>query len=146
MSYLLLKFIHLTAAAFFIGGVFFEIMVVSRATRTLEPEAQKQFGSAFGQRAKQVMPWVILALYSAGLLLAGFYYRGVLAQPFATTFGFLLALKILLAFSILGHFFTVMVLMKNKKITPKISRWIHRSVFVQMIGILFLAKAMFLLS
>ncbi|HNI37287.1 MAG TPA: hypothetical protein PKZ68_03225 [Pseudomonadales bacterium] len=143
-AYLFIKWIHLTAATFFIGGVFFEMMIISHATQQLEPTTRQQFGKAFGQRAKQVMPWVILTLYSAGLILAGYYYRSVLAHPFASSFGTLLALKIVLAFSILAHFITVMVLMKQWKLTSKISRWIHRSVFIQMLGILFLAKAMFL--
>ena len=144
MWYLLIKCLHLTAAAFFIGGVFFEIAVVSRAARQLEPIARAQFSSEFGQRARQVMPWVIFTLYGAGALLADHYYRDALAHPFASSLGTLLSVKILLAVSILGHFIAVMVLMKRGHLTPRRSHWIHRSVFLHMIGILFLAKAMFL--
>jgi hypothetical protein len=143
--YLLLKFLHITAAAFFIGGVFFELMIVSRAAQQLEPEAQRQLSRAIGQRAKRVMPWVIFTLYGVGLVLAGYYYRGVLAHPFASTFGTLLALKIVVALSIFCHFLTVMLMMKRKTLTPALSHKIHISVFVQMIVILFLAKAMFIL-
>ncbi|MCC7516884.1 MAG: hypothetical protein IT470_06040 [Pseudomonadales bacterium] len=143
--YLTLKFIHLTAAAFFIGGVFFELLIVSQAAKQLDANSQHQFERALGQRAKRIMPWVILTLYAAGLALAGHYYRGVLAQPFTSTFGTLLTLKIVLALSIFAHFLTVMIQMKRKRLTPTLSRWIHRSVFVQMIAILFLAKGMFLL-
>ena len=35
MTYLLLKFAHLNAAAFFVGGVFFEVMILSRAAQSL---------------------------------------------------------------------------------------------------------------
>lgn len=62
MLYLFLKFAHLTAATFFIGGVFFEVMILSRATRELADEAKAGFSRALGQRARQVMHWVIMAL------------------------------------------------------------------------------------
>lgn len=145
MLYLLLKFVHLTAAACFIGGVFFEVMILSRAARTLEPAPREQLSKALGQRARQVMHWVVLALYGAGLGLA-WHYRSALAQPFASSFGTLLTLKICLALSILGHFLGVVFLMRTGRMTPARSRLIHLSVLVQMLGILFLAKAMFVLS
>lgn len=143
--YLLLKFIHLTAAAFFIGGVFFEVMILSRAARQLEAEPRERLSKALGQRARSVMHWVVLALYGAGLGLA-WHYRSALSAPFESSFGTLLALKICLALSILGHFMLVVALMRSGRMTPARSRAIHISVLTQMLGILFLAKAMFLLS
>ncbi|MCY1501862.1 hypothetical protein D9M68_359480 [compost metagenome] len=145
MTYLLLKFVHLTAAAFFIGGVFFEVMILSRAARQLEAEPRERLSKALGQRARKVMHWVVLALYGAGLGLA-WQYRGALHAPFASSFGTLLMLKIVLALSILGHFLGVVFLMRTGRMTPARSRLIHVSVLVQMLGILFLAKGMFLLS
>ncbi|MGQ7958026.1 CopD family copper resistance protein [Pseudomonas sp. SP16.1] len=145
MTYLLLKFVHLAAAAFFIGGVFFEVMILSRAARSLEPEPRERLSKALGQRARQVMHWVVLALYGAGLGLA-WHYRAALAAPFASSFATLLTLKIGLALSILGHFLLVVLLMRSGRMTPARSRLIHLSVLVQMLGILFLAKAMFLLN
>ncbi|MNE87368.1 hypothetical protein D3C80_1845640 [compost metagenome] len=91
------------------------------------------------------MHWVVLALYGAGLGLA-WRYRSVLHDPFASSFGTLLALKILLALAILGHFIGVVYLMRSGRMTPARSRLIHLSVLVQMLAILFLAKGMFLLS
>ena len=145
MLYLLLKFVHLTAAACFIGGVFFEVMVLCRAARQLDEAPRAQLSRALGQRARQVMHWVVLALYGAGIGLA-WHYRAALAQPFASSFGTLLTLKICLALSILGHFILVVLLMRSGRMTPARSRLIHLSVLVQMLAILFLAKAMFLLS
>ncbi|VXB43484.1 conserved membrane hypothetical protein [Pseudomonas sp. 8AS] len=145
MGYLLLKFVHLSAAAFFIGGVFFEVMILSRAARQLEAAPRTQLSRALGQRARQVMHWVVLALYGAGAGLA-WQYRAVLREPFASSFGTLLVLKIGLALSILGHFIAVVYLMRSGRMTPARSRFIHLSVLVQMLGILFLAKAMFLLN
>jgi hypothetical protein len=145
MLYLLLKFVHLTAAACFIGGVFFEVMILSRAARQLDEAPRAQLSRALGQRARQVMHWVVLALYGAGIGLA-WHYRAALAQPFTSSFGTLLTLKICLALSILGHFILVVLLMRSGRMTPARSRLIHLSVLVQMLAILFLAKAMFLLS
>ncbi|MDG9780366.1 CopD family copper resistance protein [Metapseudomonas otitidis] len=144
MTYLLLKFVHITAAAFFIGGVFFEVMILSRATPVLDEDARSRLSQALGKRARQVMHWVVLALYGAGLGLA-WHYRAVLSAPFASHFGTLLVLKISLALSILGHFLLVVLLMRSGRMTPARSRLIHRSVLLQMLAILFLAKGMFLL-
>ena len=145
MLYLLLKFAHLTAAAFFIGGVFFEVMILSRAARSLAAGPREQLSRALGQRARRVMHWVILVLFGAGLALA-WHYRAVLRDPFSSSFGSLLVLKICLALSILGHFLFIVVLMRSGRMTPARSRLIHLSVLVQMLGILFLAKAMFLVN
>lgn len=145
MTYLLLKFVHLSAAAFFIGGVFFEVMILSRAARQLDQAPREQLSKALGQRARSVMHWVVLALYGAGIGLA-WQYRAVLREPFASSFGTLLVLKICLALSLLGHFIGVVYLMRSGRMTPQRSRLIHLSVLLHMLGILFLAKAMFLLS
>lgn len=145
LTYLLLKFVHITAAAFFIGGVFFEVMILSRATPVLEERPRAELSHSLGQRARKVMHWVVLALYGAGLGLA-WHYRSALHAPFASSFGTLLTLKICLTLSILGHFLVVAFLIRRGRMTPRRSRLIHLSVLVQMLGILFLAKAMFLLS
>lgn len=143
--YLLLKFVHLAAAACFIGGVFFEVMILTRATRVLDDSTRQQLSKALGQRARQVMHWVVLALYGAGVGLA-WHYRAALREPFASSFGTLLALKITLALSILGHFLFFAYLLRTGNLTPERSRRLHLSVLTHMLGILFLAKAMFLLS
>lgn len=145
MSYLLLKFIHLTAAAFFIGGVFFEVMIVSPSARQLDQAPREQLSKVLSVRARGVMRWVVLALYGAGVGLA-WQYRAVLHHPLASSFGTLLALKIGLALSILGQFIYVIYLMRSGRMTALRSRLIHLSVLVHMLAILFLAKAMPLLS
>ena len=145
MLYLLLKLAHLTAAAFFIGGVFFEVMILSRAARELPDEPRAQLSRALGQRARQVMHWVVLVLYGAGLGLA-WHYRAALQAPLASSFATLLSLKIALALSILGHFLLVVALIRSGRMTPARSRRIHLSVLLQMLAILFLAKTMFVLN
>lgn len=146
MLYLLLKFAHLTAAAFFIGGVFFEVMILSRTAHRHcrmqpRPASHARWASAPGKS----MHWVILVLYAAGLGLA-WHYRAALHAPLASSFGILLSLKIILALSILGHFLLVVFLMRNGRMTAPRSRRIHLGVLLRMLAILFLAKAMFLLN
>jgi hypothetical protein len=145
LTYLLLNIIHLGAAAIFIGGVFFEVMILSRAARQLDPGPREQLSKALGQRARQVMHWVVLALYGAGFGLA-WNYRAILRDPFASSLSVLMSLKILVALSILGHFLLVVFLMRTGRSTPARSRMIHLSVLSQMLLILFLAKAMFMLQ
>lgn len=145
MLYLSLKTLHLIAAVFFIGGVFFEVMILSRATQALDEGPRQQLSKALGQRARRVMHWVVLALYGAGIALA-WQYRALLRDPLASSFATLLSLKILLAVSILGHFIGVVYLLRSGRMTPSRSRAIHLSVLVQMLLILLLAKSMFVLS
>lgn len=145
MLYSLLKFAHLTAAAFFIGGVFFEVMILSRATPVLAETQRADFSQALGRRARQVMHWVVLALYGAGIALA-WPYRAALQAPLSSSFALLLSLKIVLALSILGHFLLLVVLMRSGRMTAARSRRLHLSVLIHMLGILFLAKTMFVLD
>lgn len=142
MLYLSLKTLHLIAAAFFVGGVFFEVMILSRAAQALDEGSRHQLSKALGQRARRVMHWVVLVLYGAGVALA-WNYRELLRDPLASSFATLLSLKILLAVSILGHFIGVVYLLRSGRMTPSRSRAIHLSVLVQMLLILLLAKAMF---
>ena len=64
----------------------------------------------------------------------------------SSSFGILLTVKMLLAFSVLGHFFTAMYLSRTKKMTCNRFKFIHLSVFCHQIIIVFLAKNMFYIS
>ncbi|MBD9482557.1 hypothetical protein IB229_06230 [Pseudomonas sp. PDM14] len=145
MVYLLLKFLHLAAAACFIGGVFFEVMILSRATHALDASSHERFAKALSQRARQVMHWVVLLLFGAGFGLA-WHHRDALHAPLASSFGSLLTLKIILAFSILGHFLLFVFLLRRGLVTPQRSRRLHISILLHMLGILLLAKSLFVIS
>lgn len=145
MVYLLLKFLHLAAAACFIGGVFFEVMILSRATHALDASNHERFSKALSQRARQVMHWVVLLLFGAGFGLA-WHHRAALHAPLESAFGTLLTLKIILAFSILGHFLLFVFLLRRGLVTPQRSRRLHISILLHMLGILLLAKSLFVIS
>lgn len=142
MSYPVLLTLHLFGALMFIGAVFFEVLILEGARRYVDRESMLRVEAAIGQRARRVMPWAIVVLYGAGIGMA-WNYRAVLIDPFASGFGMLLALKIVLAISVLGHFATAMTWILRGRMSSRRSRVIHASVFIHMVGIVLLAKGMF---
>ena len=142
MPYGLLLTLHLLAAIAFAGTVFFEVVMLEGVRRHLPPEAMRAVERAIGNRATAIMPWVLLTLYAAGLGLA-WQHRAALAQPLASSFGLLLALKMVLAVSVFGHFATAMMWRRRGVLNGRRSRRLHLSVFTHVLAIVLLAKAMF---
>ena len=142
MSYPILLIFHLLLAIAFIGTVFVEVVMLSGIRHKVPKEMMRVVETEFGNRAVKIMPTVIILLYTFGILLA-WQHRGALAQPFASSFGALLTLKILLAISIFAHFITAMVLRKKKRLNGRISARIHLSILLHMIAIVVLAKGMY---
>lgn len=97
-------------------------------------------------RAVRVMPFVVGLLFASGVVMAANRYLPILGEPFATSFGTMLTLKILLAFSVLAHFAIAVVKMARSTLTVGWSKYIHAVVFTHMLLIVFLAKAMFYIS
>lgn len=145
MNHLTLLLLHLFAAFIFVGTVFFEVLMLEGIRRHVPREAMRAVELAIGQRARRFMPFVIVVLYGAGIAM-GWQYRHALADPFASTFGTLFGLKVLLALSVLVHFITAIRLSMLGRLRAKHFKYIHLSVFLHMLGIVFLAKAMFYLA
>ncbi|MFK8331469.1 CopD family copper resistance protein [Pseudomonas sp. BJa5] len=146
MLYPLFLTLHLFAAVIFIGTVFFEVLFLRSIARQLPPRLMLLLEQAIGQRARQLMPWVLLVLFGAGLGMVWVRYLPVLAAPLQSSFGTLLLLKIIVAFSVLGHFLAAMLWFRRGRMTAARVKYIHISVFMHMVVILLLAKAMFYLS
>ncbi|MCJ0973773.1 hypothetical protein MST27_10370 [Pseudomonas sp. PS1] len=144
MSYSLLHVVHLLAAIFFIGTLFVEVMLLGRVRQQLGAEVMQPLDKAIGARSRVVLHWVVLFVYGAGIGLA-WYHRQALANPFASSFATLLSLKILLALGVFITFGLVAMLLRSGRMTPARYRRIHWAIFVQMIGIVLLAKGMFYL-
>ena len=145
MDYFTLLVLHLFAAILFVGTVFFEVLMLEGIRRHVPREAMRAVESAIGQRARRLMPFAIIILYGAGVGMA-WRYHTVLAQPFESTLGTLLSLKILLALSVLAHFIYAVRLGAQGRLKSRQSRLIHLSVFAHVVAIVFLAKAMFYLG
>ncbi|WP_443691060.1 CopD family copper resistance protein [Pseudomonas sp.] len=143
MSYPILLTLHLFAALIFIGTVFFEVLILESVLKKIPAKAMILVERGIALRARKLMPWVLLTLFGAGLGMVWQRYLSLLATPLASSFGTLLALKILLAISVLGHFLTAMFLLRSGRMNARYSRVIHISLFCHMVGIVILAKAMF---
>lgn len=145
MSYFILVTLHLLAAITFVGTVFFEVLILEGIRKPLGREAMRSVERAIGHRARRIMPWVIVVLYSAGIGMA-WQYRALLAHPLDSSFATLLSIKIILAISVLIHFVTAVTLGARGKLNSRQVRWIHASVFSHVTLIVVLAKAMFYIT
>ena len=135
--------IHLYCAITFVGGVFFEALVLSvMHSKRVSREARREVERALSYRAVRVMPWVVSGVFLSGLTMVH-RYAAVLRHPFSGGFATMLSLKILLAFGILAHFVIAVYKMKTHTLTVGWSKDIPAAVFTQMLLIVFLAKAMF---
>lgn len=142
-TYAIAHLIHLFCAIIFVGGVFFEALILSvlHSQRVSRP-ARKEVEQAISHRATRVMPWVVAGVFLSGLTLLHRYFS-LLHTPFQSSFGGLLLLKIIFAFSILLHFVIAVRKMRRQTLTRAWSRYIHTAVLLHMIAIVALAKLMF---
>lgn len=135
--------VHLFAALIFAGSVFFEVLILEGVRKKVPDNVMDTVEHAIVARARWIMPWVLLCLYGSGLSMVFLNYLPLLAHPLAASFSILLMIKIILAFSILGHFCTAMFLFATKRMNAVYFKFIHLSVFSHMVVLIFLAKAMF---
>ncbi|HVV95913.1 MAG TPA: hypothetical protein VHC92_02100 [Rhodanobacteraceae bacterium] len=135
--------IHLFCAAVFIGVVAFEVLVLEGIRDHLPEKCVALVEEHVHRRGRRIMPWFVGLLFASGIAMAAGTYGAALAHPLASSFGTLLSLKILLAASVLVHF----VLAIRHSICGTMSsarfKYTHLSVFIHMILIVILAKAMF---
>lgn len=135
--------IHLFCAIAFVGGVIFEALILSAIhSKDVSREARKEAESVIGRRAVRVMPWIVLGVFTSGLVMAH-RYAELLRQPFASAFAIQLFCKIILAFGILCHFIVAVYKIRTQTLTLAWSKYIHRAVLTQMLLIVLLAKTMF---
>ena len=130
MIYPLFLTLHLFAALVFIR-------------KQLPAKVMVLLEQGISRRARQLMPWVLLALFGAGAGMVWLRYWPLLVAPWQSSFGLLLGLKILLACSVLGHFLWAMWLFRSGRMNARYVHIIHTSVFLHMVAIVLLAKAMF---
>ena len=144
-TYALAHIIHVYCAIAFVGGVFFEMLVLSVLhTGRVSRESRREVERAMSHRAVRVMPPVVIILFISGIVMV--YNLPILHHPFDSSFGIMLSIKILLAISVLVHFAIAVVKMARHTLTVGWSKYIHAVVFSHMLFIVFFAKAMFYLS
>lgn len=138
-----IQLVHLACAIVFVGAVAFEVLVLEGLHAPLGAERMAELERLVMRRARRVMPGVVLLLF-----LSGFAMYSVRCPAFAcldTRFGVLLNFKVLLAFSVLGVFLATLWAGLRGRLDPCRFRHTHRVVLALMAGIVFLARAMFLL-
>ncbi len=141
--YSIAHIIHLFCAIAFVGGVFFETLILSALhSPQVSRDARREAEKALSRRAVRIMPWIVAGLFLSGLAMAH-RYAAVFVHPFASAFNTQLFLKVLLAFSILVHFVIAVTKMRRGTLTAAWSKYIHTAVLIQMIVIVLLAKTMF---
>lgn len=145
MSHFVLLILHLFAAIMFVGAVFFEVLILEGIRKPVGREIMRTIELAIGLRARRLMPYVMMVLYGAGIGMA-WQHHGALAHPFASSFALILWIKIVLALGVLAHFITAMTLSGTGKLKSRHFQLIHLSVFIQVVLIVFLAKAMYYIS
>jgi len=145
MGYFTLVTLHLFAAIIFVGTVFFEVQILEGIRKPVGRDVMRSVETAIGQRARRLMPFVMLVLYGAGISMA-WQYRDALTHPFDSSFATLLWVKIVLALSVLAHFITAVTLSARGKLKSRHFKLIHLSVFCHVVLIVFLAKAMFYIT
>lgn len=146
-TYIIAHIIHLFCAITFVGGVFFETLILSALhTGKVSRESRREVERALSHRAVRVMPWVVGILFVSGITMALNRYTQAFAHPFTSSFSMQLCLKVLLACSVLVHFFIAVVKMRRHTLTVRWSKYIHSMVLVHMILIVLLAKGMFYFS
>lgn len=138
--------VHLFCAIAFVGGVFFETLILSAIrSKHISRTSRKEVEKTVSQRAARVMPFIVAGLLLSGLVLAH-RYAPVLSQPLDSPFAIQLGLKIALALSVFIHFVIAVRKMRKNTLSAAWSKYIHKAVFIHMILIVLLAKTMFYLS
>ena len=135
--------LHLACAIVFVGAVTFEVLVVESLHRNFDAATMQRIEVAVMGRVRRFMPVVVALLFLSGAAL--FELRCDALACIGSRFGNLLLLKVLLAFAVLGVFINAMWASRHGRMDVCRFRHTHRVVFTLMIGIVFLAKAMFIL-
>jgi hypothetical protein len=140
--YLIIQTIHLLSAITFAGVVIFEVLILESLHGRLSKEVMMEIESGIIRRARQFMPVVIILLYASGILMLRAHFPDLSMMP-ESSFGRLLMVKVALAGIVLACFVSAMTLHFLGKMNPAIFKAIHLIVFICIIGIVVLAKAMF---
>ncbi len=139
--YPLILLLHLSCAIIFVGAVCFEVLVLESFHRQFDHAIMERIEAAVMARVRRFMPVVVALLFLSGFALFDIRCSGFTCL--GTPFGWLLSLKVLLAFGVLGVFVTAIRAGLKGTMDPCRFRHTHRIVLGLMVGIVILAKLMF---
>ena len=137
--------IHLILAIFFIGFVFADVAVLSVLKSRFDPETYKKIKTAISERSRRIYPpSVLLLILSGGFMLSK--YINSSSGVFETPLQQLLMIKVILATVIvLGIVYSQTTRMLKKTQHPFMAQHFHKVALVLGMGIVVLAKLMFIL-
>lgn len=135
--------LHLLCATLFIGVVAFEVLILEGIRPMLSAETMAQVEKGIHTRGRKIMPPVVITLFITGAMMGISYLNSMSWQPFDSSFGTLLIIKIILALSVLVHFITAITHSICDNMISRRFKYTHLSVFIHMLLIIVLAKGMF---
>lgn len=142
MLYPIAVTVHLLCATTFIGVVFFEVLLLEGIRARLGDAMMLEIEGAIIRRARSIMPWVVATLFASGIYL-GYTQFSASGLSWSNSFSVLLAIKVALAVSVLGHFLGAMLAAHRGCMSSRRFQITHFSVAIHMLLIVILAKTMF---
>ena len=139
--YPLILLLHLSCAIIFVGAVCFEVLVLESFHAHFDADTMARIEQAVMARVRRFMPVVVALLFLSGFALFDIRCNGFTCL--GTPFGWLLSLKVALAFGVLAVFVGAIRAGLRGTLDPCRFRHTHRIVLALMIGIVVLAKLMF---
>jgi len=139
--YPLILLLHLSCAIVFVGAVAFEVLVLESFHRHFDHATMERIEAAVMARVRRFMPFVVALLFLSGFALFDIRCNGLAC--IGSRFGWLLSIKVALAFAVLAVFVTAIRAGMRGTMDPCRFRHTHRIVLGLMVGIVVLAKLMF---
>ncbi|MCC6594873.1 MAG: hypothetical protein IT477_00030 [Rhodanobacteraceae bacterium] len=139
-----IQLVHLACAIVFAGAVAFEVLILESLHAHLGMDQMQRIEELVVRRARRIMPVAVALLYISGAVM--FEVKCAHGSCLGSRFGVMLGIKVLLALGVLGVFMSTMWAALRGRMDPCRVRHTHRIVLALMVGIVFLAKAMFLLA
>ncbi|MFT3761182.1 MAG: hypothetical protein QM761_00935 [Pseudoxanthomonas sp.] len=139
--YPLILLLHLSCAIVFVGAVVFETLVLESLHRHFDHETMQKIEAAVMARVRRFMPVVVALLFLSGFALFDLRCGGFSCM--GSRLGWLLSIKVALAFAVLAVFVGAIRAGLRGTMDPCRFRHTHRIVLGLMIGIVALAKLMF---
>ncbi len=135
--------LHLACAIVFVGAVCFEVLVLESFHRQFDHALMEKIEAAVMARVRKFMPVIVGLLFLSGFALFDIRCNGFTCITPQFSWGWLLLLKVVLAFAVLGVFVSAVRAGLHGGMDPCRFRHTHRIVLALMIGIVVLAKLMF---
>ena len=144
-TYTVVHITHLLAAIIFLGFVFADVMVLGVLKKDFGAEHFQEIKASISSRAKKIFPLSVLILVLSGGFMMSKYINSE-AGMFNSNLQLLLLLKIFLALLIVsGIVYSLTRKLLKKQPHPHFAKHFHKYALALGLGIVILAKVMFVL-